>query len=100
MSRGNGQNSLFRRSSSTVFSALQSILKIPIRQQDSHIFAYRRAAEVDVMRSGDLSAEAVAAILFGLLQLGIGFVSLWQQRQLRQAYRTFPVAVNRNMLIQ
>jgi len=34
-----------------------------------------------------LSVEAVAAILFGLLQLGIGVASLWQQRQLRQAYR-------------
>jgi hypothetical protein len=58
------------------------------------LFAYRPTAEVDTMSSRDLSAEAIAAILFGLLQLGIGFVSLWQQRQLRHAYRTCPIAVS------
>jgi hypothetical protein len=52
------------------------------------------------MRSGDLSAEAVAAILFGVLQFGVGIISLWQQRQLRQAYRTFSVAPGVIMLIQ
>jgi len=39
------------------------------------------------MASVDLPAEAVAAILFGLLQFGIGLISLWQQRELRRAYR-------------
>jgi hypothetical protein len=64
------------------------------------LFAYRPAVEVDAMRSGDLSAEAVAAILFGLLQLAVGIISLWQQRQLRQAYRTYQLAVNRTILMQ
>jgi hypothetical protein len=40
------------------------------------------------MSSGSLSPDTVAAIVLGLLQLGIGLVSLWQQRQLRRAYRT------------
>jgi len=35
-----------------------------------------------------LTVEAVAAILVGLLQVIIGIMSFWQQRQLRQAYRT------------
>jgi len=33
------------------------------------------------------SAESIAAIVFGLLQLAVGLMSLWQQRQLRQAHR-------------
>jgi hypothetical protein len=43
------------------------------------------------MRTTDFSADAVAAIVLGLLQLSIGLVSLWQQRQLRQAYRKRPL---------
>jgi hypothetical protein len=35
------------------------------------------------------SSESIAAIVFGLLQLAVGLVSLWQQRQLRQAYREY-----------
>ncbi|KAF1936342.1 hypothetical protein EJ02DRAFT_459629 [Clathrospora elynae] len=41
------------------------------------------------MGSISTSAEAIAAIIFGLLQLVIGIVSLWQQRQLRRAYREY-----------
>ena len=33
------------------------------------------------------STESIAAIVFGLLQLAVALVSLWQQRQLRLAYR-------------
>jgi hypothetical protein len=33
------------------------------------------------------STDSIAAIVFGLLQLAVGLVSLWQQRQLRLAYR-------------
>jgi uncharacterized protein HemX len=40
------------------------------------------------MRSGSVPADTIAAIVLGILQLGIGLVSLWQQRQLRRAYRT------------
>jgi hypothetical protein len=43
-----------------------------------------------MMSSGSLSPDTVTAIVLGLLQLGIGLVSLWQQRQLRRAYRTCP----------
>ncbi|KAF2835306.1 hypothetical protein M501DRAFT_999359 [Patellaria atrata CBS 101060] len=32
-----------------------------------------------------LSAEFITSIVFGILQLTIGFISLWQQRHLRQA---------------
>jgi hypothetical protein len=39
------------------------------------------------MHTVGLSADTIAAIIFGILQLGIGIVSLWQQRQLRRAYR-------------
>jgi hypothetical protein len=39
------------------------------------------------MGSSYLPAEVIAAIVFGLLQLAIGLLSLWQQHQLRQAYR-------------
>jgi hypothetical protein len=38
------------------------------------------------MKSINLSADTVAAIILGILQLVIGLVSLWQQNQLRQAY--------------
>jgi hypothetical protein len=34
-----------------------------------------------------ISPEAVASIIFGILQLSIGVVALWQQRQLRQMHR-------------
>jgi hypothetical protein len=33
------------------------------------------------------STEFIAAIVFGLLQLAVALVSLWQQRQLRLTYR-------------
>jgi hypothetical protein len=39
------------------------------------------------MSPSTLPAEVIAAIVFGLLQLAIGLLSLWQQHQLRQAYR-------------
>jgi hypothetical protein len=42
------------------------------------------------MHTTDLSADTVAAIVLGILQLGIGLLSLWQQRRLRQAYRKHP----------
>ncbi|KAF2829124.1 hypothetical protein CC86DRAFT_368200 [Ophiobolus disseminans] len=41
------------------------------------------------MGSVDWPIEAIAAIIFGLFQLGIGVASLWQQRQLRRAYREY-----------
>jgi hypothetical protein len=41
------------------------------------------------MRSVGLTSDTVAAIVLGILQLGIGLVSLWQQRQFRQAYRAY-----------
>jgi uncharacterized protein HemX len=41
------------------------------------------------MSSVGLASDTVAAIVLGILQLGIGLVSLWQQRQLRQAYRAY-----------
>jgi hypothetical protein len=37
------------------------------------------------MATARLSAEVVVAIVFSLLQLGVGLVSFWQQRQLRRA---------------
>jgi uncharacterized protein HemX len=40
-----------------------------------------------IMHTNSLSTDTVAAIVLGILQLGIGLVSLWQQRQLRRAYR-------------
>jgi hypothetical protein len=40
------------------------------------------------MHTGSVPSDTVAAIVLGILQLGIGLVSLWQQRQLRRAYRT------------
>jgi hypothetical protein len=39
------------------------------------------------MNSTSASVEAVSAIVFGLLQLAIGIISLRQQLQLRRAYR-------------
>lgn len=39
------------------------------------------------MRTADVSTETVVAIVLGILQLGVGLLSLWQQRQLRRAYR-------------
>ena len=39
------------------------------------------------MSLNNQSADTIAAIVFGLLQLAVGLLSLWQQRQLRQAYR-------------
>ncbi|KAH7395259.1 hypothetical protein DE146DRAFT_721646 [Phaeosphaeria sp. MPI-PUGE-AT-0046c] len=39
------------------------------------------------MQTTGLSTDAIAAIVLGVLQLGIGLLSLWQQRQLRRAYR-------------
>lgn len=33
------------------------------------------------------SPEAIASIVFGILQLSMGVVALWQQRQLRQMHR-------------
>lgn len=30
-----------------------------------------------------LSADAIASIIFGILQLSVSLVALWQQRQLR-----------------
>lgn len=36
-----------------------------------------------------LSAEVITSIVFGLLQIFIGLVSLWQQREFRQANRMF-----------
>jgi ABC-type Fe3+ transport system permease subunit len=43
------------------------------------------------MRTTVFSADTIAAIILGLLQLGIGLLSLWQQRRLRQAYRRRPL---------
>lgn len=39
-----------------------------------------------------MSTEAAAAIVFGILQVGIGLTALWQQRQAqaRQLQRTMP----------
>lgn len=34
-----------------------------------------------------MSVEAVAAIVFGALQLCLGLFALWQQHRLRQLYR-------------
>jgi hypothetical protein len=42
-----------------------------------------------IMRVAGLSGDAVAAIDLGILQLGIGLLSLWQQCQLRRAYRKY-----------
>lgn len=39
------------------------------------------------MRTADVSTETVVAIVLGILQLGVGLLSLWQQRQLCRAYR-------------
>jgi hypothetical protein len=33
-----------------------------------------------------MTVEAAAAIVFGVLQLSVGLVALWQQYQLRQIY--------------
>lgn len=35
------------------------------------------------MIASALSPEALAAIVFGILQVGVGLAALWQQRQLR-----------------
>jgi hypothetical protein len=43
-----------------------------------------------------LSADAIAAIVFGIVQLGIGLISLWQQRRLRQAYGQCPHVLEDN----
>jgi hypothetical protein len=52
------------------------------------------------MSSVGLTSDTVAAIVIGILQLGIGLVSLWQQRQLRQAYRAYMQRLgNEDMLI-
>jgi hypothetical protein len=45
------------------------------------------------MHAAVLSADAVAAIVIGVVQLGIGLISLWQQRRLRQAYGNRPHAL-------
>lgn len=45
-----------------------------------------------------LSPEAVASIIFGILQLSIGMVALWQQRQLRQMHRESTASGWRNQL--
>lgn len=42
-----------------------------------------------------LSPEAIASIIFGILQLSIGVVALWQQRRLRQMHRESPVSRRR-----
>lgn len=34
-----------------------------------------------------VTADTIAAIVLGVLQMGIGLGSLWQQRQIRQTYR-------------
>ena len=34
-----------------------------------------------------MSAETVTSIVFGLLQLAIGLVALWQQYRMRQLHR-------------
>jgi hypothetical protein len=47
------------------------------------------------MSSTSASVEAVAAIVFGLLQLAIGIISLWQQRQLHRVYRKRYMSLNR-----
>jgi len=44
------------------------------------------------------STESIAAIVFGLLQLAVGLVSLWQQRRLRQAYREYYDELVRNCI--
>lgn len=46
------------------------------------------------MKASELSGDTVAAIVPGILQLGIGLISLWQQRQLRQAYREYVLRSN------
>jgi hypothetical protein len=33
-----------------------------------------------------MTVEAAAAIVFGVLQLCVGLITLWQQNQLRQIY--------------
>jgi hypothetical protein len=39
------------------------------------------------MRTAGISADTITTVILGILQLGIGLISLWQQRQLRHAYR-------------
>lgn len=41
------------------------------------------------MDTASISLEAIASIVFGILQLTIGLVALWQQRQLRQLHRQY-----------
>jgi hypothetical protein len=48
------------------------------------------------MYTAVLSADAVVAIVLGIVQLGIGLVSLWQQRRLRQAYGKCPHVLQGN----
>lgn len=48
-----------------------------------------------------LSAEALASIIFGILQLTIGLVALWQQHRFRQLHReslSGPLLRNTNLL--
>jgi hypothetical protein len=52
------------------------------------------------MRVAGLSGDAVAAIVLGILQLGIGLLSLWQQCQLRRAYRKYHTYLQTYMLMQ
>jgi hypothetical protein len=37
-----------------------------------------------IMNPTNLSVEATASIIFGILQLGISLIALWQQWQLRR----------------
>jgi len=50
------------------------------------------------MSLNNQSADTIAAIVFGLLQLAVGLVSLWQQRRLRQAYREYYDKLVRNRI--
>ena len=65
---------------SALMSLSKSQFKYDIRQ------AWRKITNLFHV-AATMSAETITSIIFGLLQLTIGLVALWQQYQMRQLHR-------------
>jgi hypothetical protein len=68
-------------------SRLNALYKCTRSPHWLRVFSERLLIYSGVMQSNSLPVDTVAAIVLGIFQLGIGTLSLWQQRQIRKAYR-------------